>query len=154
MHDKLSSRYPEGLEKIANPKNLCCRRGGSQCSSTRFSTRGIPFTKVCGRIVGIQYYSVKAFDPYYTHQTRMLDDLYVDGVSITYGSEPRQHIWTFAAALDEDPAHSSKACPCTNSKSNVPFTGLIPEFIGEDFYCETGSRTAASPQYYLDDPAC
>ena len=35
------------------------------------------------------------------------------------------------------------SCPCTNSKSHVAFTDLIPpEFIGDDFYCETDSRTA------------
>ena len=30
-----------------------------------------------------------------------IDSNYVDGVSLTHGSNPRQHIWTFAAALDE-----------------------------------------------------
>ena len=41
------------------------------------------------------------------------------------------------------PGHNLYACHCTNSKSHVAFTDLIPpEFIGDDFYCETGSRTA------------
>ena len=65
---------------------------------------------------------------------------------------PRQHIWTLAAALDEVPGHNIHACPCTNSESNVAYTDLIPEFIGDDFYCETGSRTSNSDRYYLDDP--
>ena len=43
-------------------------------------------------------------------------------------------------------------CPSTNSKSHVAFPGLIPEFIGDDFYCETGSRIAHSARYYLEDP--
>jgi len=41
---------------------------------------------------------------------------------------------------------------CTNSKSHVPFTGLIPPFVGIDYYCETASRTTYQNRYYLEDP--
>lgn len=42
---------------------------------------------------------------YFNHQGRTIDELYVDGVSITHSSTsvPRQYIWTLAAALDEVP---------------------------------------------------
>ena len=50
------------------------------------------------------------------------------------------------------PEHNINSCPCTNSISHVAYTGLIPEFIGDDYYCETGSRTAYQYRYYLEDP--
>jgi hypothetical protein len=44
----------------------------------------------------------------------MIDGSYVDGVSLTYGS-PRQHIWTFANALDEEGVGNDESrCSCTD----------------------------------------
>ena len=69
-----------------------------------------------------------------------------------YGSTPRQHIWTFAAANDETPGSTNNKCHCTNSKAHVAFTGVIPPFIGDDYFCETGSRVSVQNRWYLDDP--
>ena len=146
------SKCPSRLELITSPKRLCRKNVNIGCSSTKFSTHGIPFSKVCGHVIGYQNYSPDAFHPYYLNQGRTIDDLYVEGVSITHSSHPRQHIWTFAAAVDEVPAHNVYACPCVNSLSHVGFTGLIPEFIGKDYYCETGSRTSYTNRVYVEDP--
>ena len=146
------SKCPSGLEPITSPKRLCRKNVNIGCSSTKFSTHGIPFSKVCGQVIGYQDYSPDAFNPYYANQGRTIDDLYVDGVSITHSCHPRQHIWTFAAALDEVPSHNINACPCVNSLSHVGFTGLIPEFIGKDYYCETGSRILHTNRVYVEDP--
>jgi hypothetical protein len=120
-----SSRCPAGLEKVTSPKSLCRKTVSAGCSSASFSTHGVPFSKVCGRVIGYQYSTPDAFHPYYANQGRTIDDLYVDGVSITHSRVPRQHIWTLAAALDEVPEHNEYACPCTNSKSHVAFTALL-----------------------------
>ena len=48
-----------------------------------------------------------------------IDSNYVDGVSLTHGSNPRQHIWTFAAAVDESGNTLEIdlcVCPCSNSQ--------------------------------------
>ena len=95
------------------------------CSSAKFSTHAVSFSKVCGRVIGIQYYSPEAFDPYYGNQGRTIDDSYVDGVSITHSSSPRQHIWTFAAAYDEVPSRNAYACPCVNSLSHHRLLGEV-----------------------------
>ena len=139
-------------KSLAQRASVCRKTVTLGCSSASFSTYGVPFTSVCGKVLGYQHYSPDAFHPYYTNQGRTLDDLYVDGVSITHSRVPRQHIWTLAAALDEVPGNNVYSCPCTNSKSHVAFTGLIPKFIGDGFYCETGSRIANSARYYLEDP--
>ena len=148
-----NSQCPSGLELITSPKRLCRRRNsGGGCSSVTFNLHNIPYSTVCGRVIGYQYYSPDAFSPFRVNQQLTIDGLYVDGVSLTYGSTPRQHIWTFAAALDEVPGHNADSCHCTNSKAHVAFTGVIPPFIGDDYFCETGSRVSFQSRWYLDDP--
>ena len=147
-----SASCPLGLEKILSPRHLCRKGVDLGCSSVKFSTLGLPFTNVCGQVIGYQHYSPDAFYSYHAHQTRTIDDLYVDGVSITHSSNPRQHIWTFASALHEAPSETWYSCPCSYTKSRVPFVGSIPEFVRQDYFCETGSRTMYSNRYYLEDP--
>ena len=147
-----NSQCPTGLQLVTSPKRLCRKSVTSGCSSATFPTHGVPYRRVCGKVIGYQYYSPDAFNPFYNNQQRTIDGLYVEGVSITHGSSPRHHIWTLAAALDEVPTHSIYSCPCANSKSYVPFTGLIPPFVGTDYYCETASRVSYQNKYYLEDP--
>ena len=147
------SKCPAGLDQTRVSSERLCRKNVDRgCSSAMFSTHEVPFKKICGKVIGIQYYSPNSFYPYYAQQSKTIDDLYVEGVSITYSRFPRQHIWTFAAAYDETPQSMRSSCPCTNSRSFVPYTGLIPAFIGNDYYCETGSLTTAENRYYLEDP--
>ena len=149
---EINSKCPSGLELITSPKRLCRKNVNIGCSSSNFSTHSIPFSKVCGQVIGYQHHTTNAFDPYYTNPSLTIDDVYVDGVSITYSSHPRQHIWTFAAAFDERPSNPRYSCPCVTSIPRSRFTGRIPPFIGTDYYCETGSRTAVTDRYYLADP--
>ena len=68
-------------------------------------------------------------------------------MSLTHGQLPRQHIWTFANELDE----TLSTCPCT--RPDLPYTGVVPPFIGQDYFCETGSRQAfRHDTFYPDDP--
>ncbi len=86
-------------------------------------------------MIGYQDKTPDAFDPYY--HNRPIDDAYVDGVSLTHGQSPRQHIWTFASAIDEIRSNHN-VCPCT--RPDYPYTGVLPPFIGQDYFCETGNR--------------
>ena len=87
--------------------------------------------------------------PYQKNQANTIDDIYVEGVSLTHGQNPRKHIWTFANALDE--VHNEWVCPCT--KTDTPFTGVVPSFVGEDYFCATGSRYIyAWNKFYSEDP--
>ena len=72
----------------------------------------------------------------------------MDGVSITHG-HPRRHIWTFAAAHDEQYADGS-ACPC--SKTDTTYTGVVPPFLGNNYFCDTGSRNTWQYIFYPNDP--
>ena len=62
---------------------------------------------------------------------------------------PRNHIWTFAAALDETRSNYL-TCPCTIS--GATYTGLVPPFIGSNYSCETGSRYNFAYLFYDEDP--
>ena len=142
------SQCPPGLVyNITEGRRLCRKPSlAPGCSSTTFVTLGTKYTKVCGKVIGYQYWGTNGFGP--SRGTPGINQSYVDGVSITHGS-PRQHVWTLAAALDETFTYNSD-CPCI--KSSHFFDGVIPSFIGNDYYCETGSRTRSQNRYYFDDP--
>ena len=151
------SECPEGLEMLTQPRSRrICRKtiATAGCSSTTFSTYGLEYKKVCGKVIGYQYYQTDAFNPYRANQQLTIDDVYVDGVSITYGCNPRQHIWTFAAALSEDDRSSTirYICPCSNTR--VSYDWAIPRYVGSDYFCETGNRASYvnNPNYLVDDP--
>ena len=76
----------------------------------------------------------------------------MDGVSLTHGWSPRKHIWTLAAARTEKYSNSY-ACPCT--RADLGYTGAVPPFIGEDYFCDTAatsSENAAKSELYTNDP--
>jgi hypothetical protein len=113
-----------------------------------FPTQGIQYSQVCGRIIGYQVGHPAAFINSWGYT---IDERYVDGVSLTYGS-PRQHIWTFANALDEEGVgNDDSRCSCTDpSRPNT-----TPSFVGIDYFCETGvppGQTWTSGTFYADDP--
>ena len=139
---------PSGFRLITSPKRTC-RTPGNSCASTTFSLNGVKYSKVCGKIIGYQYGSPDAFRLYYINRGLTVDDQYVDGVSLTHGQTPRKHIWTFAAALDET-RNYDVVCPCT--KTDSPYTGVVPPFIGQDYFCDTGSRNSFQYHFYSADP--
>ena len=71
------------------------------CSSANFSTNGISYQRVCGRARGYQKEDTIAFYGSQSYYSRTIDQDYVSGLSITYGSNPSQHIWTFASGFGE-----------------------------------------------------
>ena len=102
------------------------------CQSVKFPSYSISYSQVCGRVTGYQYGSPNAIDP--RGQTNDLNAAYIDGVSLTHGN-PRQHIWTFMAALQENVFYSNGVheCPC------APNSPVTPQsFVGDDYFCESG----------------
>ena len=147
-----SQQCPDGfrlLTRTTAPLHTC-GRPATGCVSTTFPVHGIKYSQVCGRVIGYQDQSPDAFHPYYVDRSLSIDDSYVDGISLTHGQSPRQHIWTFAAVLEETRSDSA-ACPCTRPDIG-PYTGVVPPFIGQDYFCETGSRDHWQRIFYPDDP--
>ena len=140
---------PSGLRQTGNINinhDVCGRPypSSGHCYSTFFSTYSINYTKVCGQVRGYQYATPNAF----YMSTGDIDSLYVDGVSITYGSNPRQHIWTYAGGLTETGLVDVYGCPCNNGSYASP----LPFFVDNDYYCESGTYDSWYPTLYVDDP--
>ena len=138
---------PSGLTQTQyiNINHDVCGRptpSSAGCDSTFFSTYSINYTRICGQVRGYQFASPDAF----FSGINDIDSYYVDGVSITYGSNPRQHIWTYTGGLTEVRLNSH-GCPCSSDSSASP-----PSFVGNDYYCESGTFNDWSPILYADDP--
>ena len=83
-----TSSCPGDLQLHQTPMRYC---GGMplQCAKANFSTLGITYSQVCGRMIGYQIGNPNAFSPYVNEQIRL--DHVLDGVLVSYG-EKREHI--------------------------------------------------------------
>ena len=144
-----SNTCPQGLNYTVESSTRMCTCSHTDyydCSSVTFPTHEVPYTKVCGRARGYQYYGTYAFDNYH-YRSKTLDSSYVSGLSVTYGS-PRSHIWTFAAGGSQDYDGIASNCPCAS-----PYPGpAAPPFVGENFFCESANTGLLEFKWYLDDP--
>ena len=125
---------PQELERKSSTNyTLCGLNINHGCNSTMFSTP-VEYSKVCGQVRGYQYSPILAFYAYNTNNNLTIDDVYVDGVSITYGNAPRKHIWTYAGGpLDTTGDTVNYNCPCKQDSA-----GITPPYVGTDYYCESG----------------
>ena len=146
-----SSTCPPGLMTLTSPRRLCAKNtNGPGCSSAVLPVQGVQYSQVCGKVIGYQQGSPDAFSPYINGGQRTIDSHYVDGISLTHGTSPRKHIWTFVAALHEYNAHPSSVCPCTNTRNSPP--PAVPDFVGHDYFCDTGSENHYQHILYEADP--
>ena len=136
---------PPGLREASNETlgiKACGRSVDNKCSSVDFPTGRSSYTQICGIVRGYQDGDNNAFGPS-THHPNLanLDSPYVDGISITRGS-PRQHVWTYAARSIES---RGEFCPCAN---NPNVRSEVPDFVGDDYYCESGFDNPPSDDRY------
>ena len=132
---------PEPLERFAVSGSWYCRRTALPCTSVHFSALGKNYTAVCGMVEGYQYGTMDGF----VHSTasKTPDDFYVEGISITHGSSPRRHLWTYAVGLSANPnKYPHNQCPCTVLGSSN--TDRLPTFLNDDYYCDSGNPSRNS----------
>ena len=131
-----SQNCPNGLNLTSSPKRVCDITS-TGCVSNDFDVYGAQYSQICGRVIGYQKSYLGAF----YSRSRGIDTDYVYGVSLTHGQSPRQHIWTFAGALDETTLgfSSRSKCPCVNP--NLDPAPTLPDFIGNDYFCDTAFET-------------
>ena len=143
---------PHGFTaRIDHNKRTCVKPNDIGCTPINIHTYGVEYNKICGKLIAYQIGTTKAFK--YVHDNIIVtsNDSYVDGVSITHGPEhSRTHIWTFAAAADELFA-DSWTCPC--SVTDTKFTGKLPDFIENDYFCDTaGYNGTRGYTFYHKNP--
>ena len=148
-----SQQCPRGLRLHTDSNVRTCGIIFSPgCSSVKFAARSIEYSKVCGKIRGYQVGSTDTFGNSGRGPNPTIEGNYVDGVSLTHG-HPRQHIWTFAAGLDElGASYPQHNCPCTNTNTTSQATPP-PDFVDNDYFCDTGaSGTFRYSTFYSADP--
>ena len=130
-----------GIRACGRPTSL-----GGYCQSVKFPSYSISYSQVCGRVIGYQYGSPDAIHPH--SQTNNLNGVYVDGVSLTHGN-PRQHIWTFMAALQQNSFANDglNECPCAPNSLVT-----VPSFISNDYFCESGCPGQFQTNVFYTDP--
>ena len=134
-----TQQCPSVWQEITTPFRVCGRRSTSpSCEGVTYFTGSEQYDQVCGRIIGYQLGSPDAF----SSGSASIDSFYLDGVSVTYGS-PRQHIWSFAAGLDEVLTSPRYTCPCAPGSTNRNY---IPSFVGQNYFCETGINFTFLPK--------
>ena len=144
---------PQGLvqKNFSELPHDVCSKGitpSQECYLTTFDSYSLPYTKVCGQVRGYQFgHTDGLFDP-----SLSIDAGYVSGISITYSEgEQRQHIWTYASGENEND-YREDDCPCNNGS-----TAIVPSFVGEDYYCESGfgyNQNSLSTDVLWDGKTC
>ena len=147
-----SHQCPSGLRQRTDSNIRTCVRDSDSpgCSSVNFSSSTLEYSRVCGKIIAYQFGTPDAFNtgPFKTGIDN-INTFYIEGVSLTHGN-PRQHIWSFAAALQETDSPASK-CPCINiNTANQAIRP--PAFVGDDYFCDTGNDGPSQFIFYGDDP--
>ncbi len=133
----------------SNKRTCAINSNSASCAPVIYSSYAIKYSKVCGKIKAYQFGSPDAFRS--KPSTHSIDSNYVDGITLTHGSEPRKHIWTFAGSVSEVSTFPLHYCPCTNinqaSSASTP-----PAFVGNDYFCDTGSEGQVQSRFYGEDP--
>ena len=132
------------INRTEPPLRTCGRPVGSGrgCVSTTFPVHGIQYSHVCGRIIGYQIGPPVAF----FYASKGIDSYYIEGISLTHGQSPRQHIWSFAGAVAEQYSVSSQICPCVQMGTEGT---EVPPFVGNDYFCDTAIRGSSWTAGYL-----
>ena len=146
------------LRQFNNIDHGVCGRPMS--SSVVYSAHGVHYNKVCGQIRGYQFGRPNGLPPLNVIPEPPVPNIencntYVDGVTLTYGSNPRKHIWTFACSVAEDGVlmpYRNAYCPCNNESVGTS----VPSFVGSEYYCESGVHIyrglPSDFTLYSDDP--
>ena len=117
------------------------------CASTIFPLHQYNYTEVCGQVRGYRYGHPTAFYGVINYGED-IDDQYVAGVSITYDSNPRKHIWTYAGGYREY-GYYFYDCPCNNGSIYSS-----PSFVGDNYYCESAPGFIDTSDILWDGQQC
>ena len=140
---------PSNWTLINNPIRTCGSTPGRGCASAVFSTHGISYSQVCGRVTGYQKGQTDAFGPFNNNQRFISAGVVLDGILISHGDKIKKHIWAYVTGRQRNITKANNIyCPCADYR----FNGIIPSFIGNDYYCDSGSDNHPSSKIFYTDP--
>ena len=138
---------PDGFSLYSKGGVRACGRpatSSSSCVGTIFSSSGIKYSQVCGKVIGYQVGHPDGANS----NINDINTYYADGVRLTLGN-PRKHIWTLTSGASDRSVHENK-CPCGSVGPNP-----APSIVGSDYYCESGYQGDYKPTpgvFYSSDP--
>ena len=137
---------PGDLTFISSPIHTCGGPTSAGCASANFSTHGMSYSQVCGRLRGYQIGKPSAFGPYVNDLAK--PHLVMDGILISHG-KAQKYIWAYATSKEKVPLYAHRAfCPCADPRYN----GIVPPFIGNDYHCDSGVERGPVPGQFYTTP--
>ena len=142
-----SQQCPSVWQEITTPHRVCGRRSSTgSCEGLNYTTGSVQYDQVCGRMIGYQIGHPNSF---FYSPGRSININYVDGISVTHGS-PRQHVWTFAAGIEDQQGRFAGTCPCVTGSTHTG--SRIPSFVGQNYFCESGlTQYPSTPGVFFPD---
>ena len=128
------SDCPDRFSLYSKGGNRACGRpatSSGSCVGIIFSSSGIKYSQVCGKVIGYQVGHTDAAAEKPTNIKNNINTYYADGISLAHGN-PRKHIWTLMSGARDRSSNANK-CPCGSIGSSP-----APSFVGSDYYCESG----------------
>ena len=151
-----SQQCPSAWREVSMDGIRVCARPNStegSCPGVVYHTSG-QYSKICGRAIGYQFGSPDAFrSDLGVINNFTIDEIYVEGLSITHGHNPRKHIWSYAAGTSEINRLLERCsqinCPCNGGYGP-------PNYVGNNYYCESAHKNhcwvSAINRFFPDDP--
>ena len=143
-HDP-SSQCPAGFRAETDNERFCIRNtGNAGCQPIiKAESFGLTYSHVCGYMFEdmLSAAQMDLHDSMLGLMCHSVVTMLMVSLSLVPPS-PINHIWTYVAGLSEDLSFDPNNCPCnTNGVTNV-----IPEFVGNDYYCESSNlKNSADP---------
>ena len=110
------------------------------CSSIVFPVMNIPYSHICGTVQAFWFGTPEGFTGS-QRSSSTINGNYVDGISLTYGTSSRTHIWTIIAVKEE----INQDCP-----GEVPgYVGNHYSCLNNEFLCTSSSSLCYSPFFRL-----
>ena len=134
---------PDGFRMYSKGGVHACGRpatSSGSCVGTIFSSSGIKYSQVCGKVIGYQVGWTDGLKRSDSSIKNNINTYYADGVSVTHGS-PRKHVWSLVCGESDRNGENSR-CPC----GHVGLS-LAPSFVGSDYYCESGHQGNSVPTF-------
>ena len=138
-NDSCPSHFTEGT---LSGVRFCEQTDGTGCSRTDFSTFDVPYSKVCGKVIGYQFGTTEAFSRSIVISSLSLNSQYLDGISLTRGNL-MDHIWSFAAGVTTTRTDRF-GCPCATGST----VSVMSSFVGSDYFCDSAAASITSGVFY------
>jgi len=130
-----TTNCPDGMPVEKEGDLEYCTLASTQDCASRSANYLHGYSQVCGRALGIQVGPLTGFGRYIAAPS--LEENYLDGISVTYGSSPRTHVWSMAMSGSTHTPDSK--CPCDNSSCNEAKQREIDGVLLNHYFCDSAS---------------